>query len=474
MNKRSVLCVVWVVTAVCQLSAQANLNNQKIDGYRGIWFTLGQFSEYGDKYSGGLGTYTAKHRPMAIYDKAVDKTFFVYGGTPTADQKYLLCMISYFDHKTGLVPKPMVVYDKLGVDDPHDDPSLSIDDQGYLWVFVSGRGKERMGFKYRSDKPYDISSFTLITREEMTYPQPIFDTSLGFFHFFTKYTGLRELYFETSRDGITWSDDKKLAGIIEEGATRSGHYQVSAIHGDKICTFFNRHPDGNVNLRTDLFYVQTKDFGKNWATIQGHHINLPMTTVHCGARLIDYAGQKLNVYLKDVNFDAMGNPICLYVTSGGHEPGPQNNPREWRVTYYDGTSWQTSIICQSDHNYDMGSLYVDGQVWRVIAPTETDPQPHQGGGEVVIWESVDHGKIWYKKRQITENSIQNHNYIRRPENAEKAFYAFWADGNPNELSPSNLYFLMPINTRYIDFPIKWTRNLPCLSPLKSRDSQLVS
>ncbi len=27
-------------------------------GYRGIWFTLGQFSEGGDKYSGGLGTYT--------------------------------------------------------------------------------------------------------------------------------------------------------------------------------------------------------------------------------------------------------------------------------------------------------------------------------------------------------------------------------------------------------------------------------
>ncbi|HWI59696.1 MAG TPA: hypothetical protein VNZ22_20885, partial [Bacillota bacterium] len=37
------------------------------DGYRGIWFTLGQPSEYGDKYSGGLGTYTANHIPLAIY-----------------------------------------------------------------------------------------------------------------------------------------------------------------------------------------------------------------------------------------------------------------------------------------------------------------------------------------------------------------------------------------------------------------------
>ena len=31
----------------------------KDDGYRGIWFTLGQPSEYGEKISGGLGTYTA-------------------------------------------------------------------------------------------------------------------------------------------------------------------------------------------------------------------------------------------------------------------------------------------------------------------------------------------------------------------------------------------------------------------------------
>jgi hypothetical protein len=53
----------------------------KADGYNGIWFTLGQKSEHGDKYSGGLGTYTADHIPIAIYAPQVKKTFFVYGGT---------------------------------------------------------------------------------------------------------------------------------------------------------------------------------------------------------------------------------------------------------------------------------------------------------------------------------------------------------------------------------------------------------
>lgn len=422
------------------LIAQESLNNRKINGYKGIWFTLGQFSEYGDKYSGGLGTYTAKHRPLAIYAPEVKKTFFVYGGTRDAEEKYLLCMVSYFDHKTGMVPKPTVVHDKQGVDDPHDDPSIAMDNQGYIWVFVSGRGQRRPGYKYRSDRPYDITSFSQITEEEMTYPQPLWDEELGFFHFFTKYTGVRELYFETSKDGINWSEDQKLAGIVEEGATKSGHYQVSGKNGDLISTFFNRHPDGNVDKRTDLYYAQTTDHGKTWTTITGEKLEIPMATVDCGARLVDYASQGKNVYVKDMNFDQHGNPVCLYITSGGHEPGPKNDPREWRVTHFDGKQWDTSVICQSDHNYDMGSLYVQGKRWMVIGPTEEGPQKYQTGGEVAIWQSVDEGKSWKMKRMVTEQSKANHMYVRRPVNAKNPFFAFWADGDPTSFSKSFLYF----------------------------------
>ena len=77
--------------------------SKKVDGYQGIWFTLNQFFEEGDKYSGGLGTYTAKHVPMAIYAPEVDKTFFVYGGAKEG-QRHLLAMASYYDHLHDLVP----------------------------------------------------------------------------------------------------------------------------------------------------------------------------------------------------------------------------------------------------------------------------------------------------------------------------------------------------------------------------------
>lgn len=414
-------------------------NNQTVDGYKGIWFTLNQFSEYGDKYSGGLGTYTAHHIPMAVYAREVNKTFFVYGGTTGPQDKHLLCMIGSYDHKKRSVSKPVVVHDKQGVDDPHDNPSLMLDDAGYIWVFVSGRGNRRPGFKYKSRTPYSIDSFERITEEEMTYPQPIHRKDKGYFHFFTKYTGVRELYFEKSQDGITWTEDVKLAGIRKPTYSKSGHYQVSNYSGNRLFTFFNWHPDGDVDKRTNIYYVQTTDFGESFETASGQKVVLPLEDIESPTRVIDYVLPEKNVYLCDAAFDKNGHPVCLYVISDGHQPGPQNGPREWRVVFWNGRAWDDRKICDSDHNYDMGSLFIKGTTWRMIAPTDPGPQPHGSGGEVVMWESRDGGKNWKRRKQITADSERNHNYIRRVVNGKSPFMYLWADGNPNAFSRSYLY-----------------------------------
>jgi hypothetical protein len=271
------------------------LHNRTQDGYKGIWFTLGQFSEYGDKYSGGLATYTAKHIPLSIYAPEVNKTFFVYGGTTVSTEKHLLCMIGEYDHKTRKVSKPRVVFDKGGVDDPHDNPSLALDDKGHIWVFVSGRGRSRMGFKYRSKAPYDIGEFEQITEEEMTYPQPKFYPGKGFLNLFTKYTGTRELYFETSPDGIDWSADEKLVAIKREGDKNSGHYQISGQHGDKVAFFYNWHPDGNVDKRTNIYYLQTTDFGETWTNIKGEPQQIPVTGPNSPTLAQEFFSREINV-----------------------------------------------------------------------------------------------------------------------------------------------------------------------------------
>ncbi len=424
----------------CCLSLSLAVAQRGVDGYKGIWFTLGQFSAYGDKYSGGLGTYTAKHIPMAVYAKEVDKTFFVYGGTRDSTERKLLCMIGCFDHRTGRVAKPVVVYDKGDVGDPHDNPTIAMDEQGYIWVFVSGRGTGRPGILFKSRNRHAIDGFDEVMRGEFTYPQPKYIQNKGFLHLFTKYSGLRELYFNTSRDGKNWSEVAKLAGIKRGGDTLSGHYQISGQYGDKVAFFFNWHPNGDVDRRTNIYYLETEDFGRTWQTANGQRMAIPVNEVASKALVKDYFTTENNVYIKDVSFDGDGNPIALYLVGDGHQPGPDNGVKEWRVTYWDGTVWRDHKVAESDHNYDMGSLFVDGGKWQVVIPSGQPPQAWAGGGEVVIWKSKNEGKSWKLAKKVTSHSRYNHNYIRKVVNGRAPFEYFWADGDPNQLSKSELYF----------------------------------
>jgi len=438
MLQRIILIFVFLLS-VLFVEGQS-LNNTKLDGYREIWFELNQKYEYGDKYSGALATYTAKHIPMAVYSPKVDKTFFVYGGTKSENERYLLCMIGEYDHKTGMVAKPTVVFDKQGINDPHDNPSLMIDDKGYIHVFISGRGNVRPGYKFRSKKPFNIDEFEKITEEEMTYPQP-WNTSKGYLHLFTKYTGIRQLYFETSVDGINWTEDKLLAAIMKKKGEKSGHYQLSAcFNGGKIGTFFNRHPNGDVDKRTDIFYVETANMGQTWTDVQGNLLEIPLLKCDTPARVINYQLQGKNVYLKDMGFDSLGNPVLLYIRSNGHEPGPMSAPYEWCITFWNGKKWLTTVVTESDHNYDMGSLFISEKDWKIVGPTIIGPQKWGVGGELALWQSTDKGKSWHFIKQLTHNSKFNHSYVRRPVNYKPPFCFFWASGHSHLFSKSHLYF----------------------------------
>ena len=438
--------VFYLLFALMGLSAAAQtpgeLNNTRINGFRPIWFDLGQRSEYGSKYSGAFGTYTMKHRPLAIYSPEADKTFFVYGGTTAADERHLLCMISCFDHKTGLVQKPTVVYDKGPVNDPHDNPALLIDADGYIWVYVAGRGNKRIGFRFRSVRPYDISAFEEKGGSIMAYPQPYYIEGKGHFLFETRYDGVRRLFFQTSPDGEHWSDYHPLASIIDSsaGETKSGHYQITGRCRNKLAAAFNRHLNGKCDTRANIYYIQTTDFGNSWTLVDGTPIEIPITDKNSPCKVLDVEDSGKNCYIKDVNFDEKGRPIILYLLSNGHQPGPKHGPREWFTAHWNGKKWNFRYITQSTNNYDSGSIWVNGKTWTVIAPTGSGPQRWGQGGEVQAWVSRNNGKTWKMEKQYTADSPANHCYVRRPENCKDPFWCFWADGNPDVLSVSHLYF----------------------------------
>lgn len=406
----------------------------KINGFKGLWYTLTQFGEYGDKYSGGLGTYTAKHSPLAIYSAKENKTFFTYSGTVEETDNHLLIMISYYDHSTGQLAKPVILFDKTDSTDPHENATIQLDADGYLWVFISGRYSLRNGYILRSDNPYNIQSFSEVLNKPFNYPQPKYISGKGFLFLFTNLGSGRELYMQSSDDGYSWTSDKKMVAF-------GGHYQVSCNLGSKVGFAYNWHPQGNVDKRTNLYFMETQDMGKTWTNINGDELLLPIQSSNNNSLVKDYSSMGLNVYLKDIRYNNQGYPVLVYITSPTHLTGPANPKREWRIAQWDGNQWLFSMVTYANHNYDMGSLYFDDDnTYRIIAPTEVGPQQWGTGGEMATWESYDAGVTWNKLLDITSNSVRNHTYARRPMFCNPDFYALWADGNTEAFSRSCLYF----------------------------------
>ncbi len=423
--------------------------NTKDTGYRGIWY-MNQKSgdKYVYKYSGGLGTYCAKHKPFAVYCATVDKTFFCYGGTTADSNRRLVHMVSCFDHATGTVPRPTILLDKK-TSDAHDNPVIAVDGEGYIWIFSTSHGTSRPSYVHRSEKPYDIERFRLVPvtrlvggkRKPMTnfsYMQAWCDGERGFICFFTRYNypAKRTICCMTSPDGVAWSEWRRLAKIDE------GHYQVSGLGRARAGSAFNYHPKGKgLNWRTNLYYVETRDFGETWRTAGGQKLDMPLDAPDNPALVRDYRKEKLNVYLKDIRYDADDRPLVLFLTSRGYRSGPKNDPRTWRLARWTGEKWTIHTVTTSDNNYDTGSLWLaaDGAL-HVIAPTATGPQPYNPGGEIEHHASTDGGKTWRTIGQLTAGSKRNHTYVRRPLNARPGFFALWADGHGRKPSASDLYF----------------------------------
>ena len=273
---------------------------------------------------------------MAVYAPEVEKTFFVYGGTTGPEDRYLLAMASYYDHKRHRVPRPTIVRDQRGIDDPHDNPSLTIDEAGYVWVFIAraahapGQGRSSAASSPTPSTPSRKSSpASKPTRRSGTFPERII-------HLLTLYTGGRELYWETSRDGKDWTaqpakDLKKLAGF-------AGHYQVSRCDGQKIGTAFNYHPGGKPDRRTNIYYAETADFGRTWTTVDGRPLTIPLDhprESRARSRLRGAAATVLHQQARLRRRGPPGDPRPLQAAATRQEPGRRphsgNHALDWRA-----------------------------------------------------------------------------------------------------------------------------------------------
>ena len=438
--------------------------NKKDTGYRGVWYYIsygGDAGEYVYKYSGGLGTYCTRHRPLAIYSPEADKTFFTYGGTSATSNEQLWHMVSCYDHQTQQVSMPTLLLDKK-TNDAHDNPVMSMDGDGYIWIFSTSHGTGRPSYIHKSKQPYDIDEFELVESTKIdstgtvvpftnfSYFQPWSDGADGFSAFLTIYNDPveRTIQFMKTSDGVNWSQPKKIS------VAGRGSYQISGQSVNqsnrKLATAFNYHPVGEygktgLDWRTNLYYVETLDNGATWQTVDGTPVTLPLVTADVSTSPMLVKDFMIptwrNVYLNDIVFDAAGNPVITYITTASAQPGPDGGPRFWEIARWTGTEWIFSTIGEVDHGFDGGTLYIEADgTWRVIGAFVGGPQPYGTGGELEMYTSSDQGVTWTKVMDVTSNSEFNHTHIRRPLNAKDDFYGFWADGHSREPSESNIYY----------------------------------
>jgi hypothetical protein len=316
-----------------------------------------------------------------------------------------------------------------------------MDPEGYLWMFSPSHGDwTTRSFIHRSRRPYDIGDWETVADGPLfAYPQPWISPEYGWCLIHVVYeNNHRGLHNKQSRDGRDWSAPQILADMA------AGHYGVSWADPEsgRIGLAFDYHPEqGGLEARTNVYYMESLDWGHTWQTVEGIPLSLPQTDPAgpCLAHDLESKGE-LN-YLRDLKFDAEGHPVIVFVSSKGYLPGPESGPHQWNILRWDGTRWLRHTGMRCDNNYDHGELDIgaDG-VWRIIAPTEPGPQSYNPGGEVALWQSEDLGASWHKVIDITSGSLHNHTFLRRPLNAHPDFAAFWADGHARQRSESKLWF----------------------------------
>ncbi len=200
-----------------------------------------------------------------------------------------------YDHWQHRVPRPTIVRDQRGVNDPHDNPSLTIDEAGHVglprWPRAASSGQI-----FRSKEPYSVESFDeIISASKPTARSGTFPGQVPPAGPCTRTAGNC-----TGRPAATGgAGTERPAETLPKLAGFAGHYYRSAEWtGDKIGTAFNYHPGGSGRSpHVNIYYAQTTDFGKSWTTVDGRPLTTPLDNPQNCALVVDYEARGRLFYI---------------------------------------------------------------------------------------------------------------------------------------------------------------------------------
>ncbi|MBN2070142.1 MAG: BNR-4 repeat-containing protein [Candidatus Krumholzibacteriota bacterium] len=402
----------------------------------GAWYACCELSDW-EQYHGPAATFYTNTRPNAIrYTGLHDRTYFVYGdfGRDPA--------IQYYDHETKRLSPPVICGRTRIPDDAHGNPSILIDDDGYIYVFFGCHHHPIQ--MVRSEFPESIESWSPgpLISEEATYPEPYMLSPGRIILSFRQKTAQDRtaswVYTISEDRGENWTDAGQLiheTGKYIYAITETGsETPVRSFH-----IAFNPF-DYGTNLYSNIYYI----YSDNDLVTLKHRDGSIAAVPPCGLDACDlvYDSENNSSHVSDMILDDDNAPYILFNTGPWDKTGEPGDG-EWRVARFDEEIWKSSRLAPCDHLFDRGCLALtdDGAILAYL-PIADDGMD---GGEIILYRSDNLGITWQESREITTGSEYSHNYAVRVRGADPEFRALWSYGSSEMTSccwmdkPSELF-----------------------------------
>jgi hypothetical protein len=401
--------------------------------FRGVWYGSGRQNTLPGHefvYAGGKATYSAWHRPMAVYAPEVNKTFFVFGDAHNRPA------ISLFDHATARFAEPLA----LGTNpdgNAHRNPTLLIDEDRYLFVFYGYHGGAQPIAVLRSLYPLDMSAWTRmadLTDGNGSYPNP---WQLLSGEIIVPHRQPSGWCFTKTRDqGVTWGETVELASFDTYESTSTVYGMTLAETGPcprRIHFVWSRLGGGSEEAirtkhlwarRYNVYYARSDDGGDTWQRSDGSIYQLPVSEE--SAELVYKSGER-GTWLKDILVTPDGHPLILFLDGDA-----DTYVSTWKIARRTHKGWEFVDLATSDHMYDGGAFCAMGpNDIRLYGPS-APAQPGCDGGNIEEWQSTDGGKTWAKVRTLTHGADRSHNHVKTVRNHQQSdgqFRVMWSCGD---------------------------------------------
>ena len=355
----------------------------------------------------------------AVYDPVSNRTYFVFLSNSKEH------FVFFYDHENRTVSR---LYDTeiAGVGDiGHAQPAITIDNDGYIWVFGGcSDSKCRVAISRNPRDPTEWVERTPIGEGEgdtwavggITYPQPI-PISDGMLviarhHDSSAWYDNSIAMFKSTDRGVTWTKT-----IIAKPYSAKNYPFTFRKVGNKIYGLVSPRNVGGDRYWHGIMFMKSDDEGETWKRADGTIYELPVT-----ADTADWIIHELHYMGFNVCALPDGTPILAMKKDV--------SPKEYYFAKWNGSSWEIiSIDTIGTHYYSGFHSFI-----RVLSANEIEIYPtiDVGGTLEVIKYYSDDGGVSWGSQAITSNSPYNNGPPEGVTNYNDELFIWWTYGSSHE------------------------------------------